>query len=272
MFYDKFVEMCKENDVSPSQVAIKCGFNKSSVTNWKKNGYTPRQEILLKIAEYFNVSVDYLLGNMESRHISKECDICGLPYNANDEISILEHAEHHNKFITARKYFGEYWVLNDKEADERKIECWEIINDSENNDTNTVFHAVVDLYSVWFSHSLLLNEYNLNHPRLNEFIAMMLYQPHQKEIVLSKLPKVVQEQLLSQYGEKPGIDNGTSFYNMSKEQKAKIIDFQPISTRDLKIALWEGDSDIVDDEMIEDVKDFAKLLAEKKKRKLERKE
>lgn len=40
----------------------------------------------------------------------------------------------------------------------------------------------------------------------------------------------------------------------------------------LRFALWEGDSDIVDDEMIEDVKDFAKLLAEKKKRKMERKE
>lgn len=39
----------------------------------------------------------------------------------------------------------------------------------------------------------------------------------------------------------------------------------------LMFALWGGDSDIVDDEMIEDVKDFAKLLAEKKKRKLERK-
>lgn len=63
MFYDRFIQICNEHNVTPSQVAIRCGFNKSSVTNWKKNGYAPRQEILLKIAEYFNVSVDYLLGN-----------------------------------------------------------------------------------------------------------------------------------------------------------------------------------------------------------------
>lgn len=63
MFYDRFVAICKQRNVSPSQVAIQCGFNKSSVTNWKKNGYAPRQEILKKIADYFNVSVDYLLGN-----------------------------------------------------------------------------------------------------------------------------------------------------------------------------------------------------------------
>lgn len=40
----------------------------------------------------------------------------------------------------------------------------------------------------------------------------------------------------------------------------------------LMFALWGGDTEIVDEDMIEDVKDFAKLLAEKKKRKLERKE
>lgn len=46
----------------------------------------------------------------------------------------------------------------------------------------------------------------------------------------------------------------------------------PLTNSDeaLMFALWGGDSDIVDEEMLEDVKDFAKLLAEKKKRKLER--
>lgn len=74
MFYDRFVEICKHHNVSPSQVAIRCGFNKSSITSWKKNGYTPRQEILIKIADYFNVTVDFLLGNQqnESTVISDE--------------------------------------------------------------------------------------------------------------------------------------------------------------------------------------------------------
>ena len=38
----------------------------------------------------------------------------------------------------------------------------------------------------------------------------------------------------------------------------------------LAFALWDSDTDIVDDEMIEDIKDYAKLLAERKKRRLER--
>lgn len=68
MFYDRFVAICKERGVSPSKVAIHCGFNKSSVTNWKKNGYAPRQEILTKIANYFGVSIDYLLGNEQKEN------------------------------------------------------------------------------------------------------------------------------------------------------------------------------------------------------------
>lgn len=68
MFYDRFIQICDERNVTPSQVALKCGFNKSSVTNWKKNGYAPRQEILIKISNYFNVSVDYLLGNEEKEN------------------------------------------------------------------------------------------------------------------------------------------------------------------------------------------------------------
>ena len=66
MFYDKYVALCKRNNISPSRAAQEIGFNKSSITNWKNNGYTPRKEILVSIADYFNVSVDYLLGKASS--------------------------------------------------------------------------------------------------------------------------------------------------------------------------------------------------------------
>ena len=32
---------------------------------WKKRGYTPRAEVLHKIADYFGVTVDYLLGKVD---------------------------------------------------------------------------------------------------------------------------------------------------------------------------------------------------------------
>lgn len=61
MFYDIYLNLCKQIRKSPSAVAQELGINKSNVTNWKNNGYTPRGNVLNQIAEYFNVSIDFLL-------------------------------------------------------------------------------------------------------------------------------------------------------------------------------------------------------------------
>ncbi len=63
MFYDKYVSLCNARRISLSKAAEDIGFDRSSITKWKNKGFTPRQELLLKIADYFDVSVDYLLGN-----------------------------------------------------------------------------------------------------------------------------------------------------------------------------------------------------------------
>ena len=72
MFYDKYANLCKEKGISPSKAAEEIGINKASVTNWKKRGYTPRAEILHRIADYFGVTVDYLLGKVDLPFLSKD--------------------------------------------------------------------------------------------------------------------------------------------------------------------------------------------------------
>jgi len=68
MFYDKFVELCNENGLSPNKAALLIGFDRTLTSKWKSTGYTPRQEILVKIAEYFGVTTDYLLGNSDEKN------------------------------------------------------------------------------------------------------------------------------------------------------------------------------------------------------------
>ena len=63
MFYDRFVGLCKERGVSPSAVMVSIGLNKSNATFWKK-GSIPKGSTLQKLADYFGVSVDYLLGKV----------------------------------------------------------------------------------------------------------------------------------------------------------------------------------------------------------------
>lgn len=62
MFYDVFCALCVEKGLTPSGAAAKIGFNRASVTVWKNNGTAPKQELLVKIADFFQVSTDYLLG------------------------------------------------------------------------------------------------------------------------------------------------------------------------------------------------------------------
>lgn len=62
MFWEIFFDLCKNSNVSPSQVVKNLSLSSSSVTSWKK-GKVPHHGTLLKIAEYFGVTVDYLLGN-----------------------------------------------------------------------------------------------------------------------------------------------------------------------------------------------------------------
>ena len=62
MFYEIYCELCNKRGLTPSGAATKIGFNRASVTMWKNTGKAPKQELLIKIADFFDVTTDYLLG------------------------------------------------------------------------------------------------------------------------------------------------------------------------------------------------------------------
>ena len=61
MFWEKFVSLCNEKGVSPNGVCAELGLSNAVATKWK-NGSAPRASTVRKIADYFGVSVSYLLG------------------------------------------------------------------------------------------------------------------------------------------------------------------------------------------------------------------
>lgn len=71
MFYDNFELACKQKGLKPNPVAIKCGGSRSSATSWK-NGSVPNSEIVVKIAEYLQVSTDFLLRGTENTLTEKQ--------------------------------------------------------------------------------------------------------------------------------------------------------------------------------------------------------
>lgn len=62
MFLSIFGALCERKGVSRSAAARACGLSNSTTTKWKKTQAIPESATLVKLAEYFGVSVDYLLG------------------------------------------------------------------------------------------------------------------------------------------------------------------------------------------------------------------
>ena len=60
MFYDTLINLCNKHNVKITPLVVSLGGSSSSPTSWKK-GASPNSDIVIKLAEYFNVSTDYLL-------------------------------------------------------------------------------------------------------------------------------------------------------------------------------------------------------------------
>lgn len=59
--YDVFVQLCQLNDVTAYKVSAETGINRSTFSDWKSGRSKPSMAKLKKIADYFNVTVDYLM-------------------------------------------------------------------------------------------------------------------------------------------------------------------------------------------------------------------
>ena len=65
MFWENFLKLCTNQNKKPTAVITELGISRGSVTHWKA-GKIPQNTALLKLADYFGVSVDYLLGNEDA--------------------------------------------------------------------------------------------------------------------------------------------------------------------------------------------------------------
>ena len=61
MFFERFDELAKQHNSNVNTVGKELKFSSGSLTAWK-NGTKPNSAAVTKIAQYFNVTNDYLLG------------------------------------------------------------------------------------------------------------------------------------------------------------------------------------------------------------------
>ncbi len=66
MFWERLNLLCAEHNVKLTNVVKELGMSTGNQSKWK-NGVVPKSNVLKKFADYFDVSVDYLLGNTTSK-------------------------------------------------------------------------------------------------------------------------------------------------------------------------------------------------------------
>ena len=63
--------LCKSKSISMSKLLSECNIRKSLIYDMEKRNYTPSSELLEKVADYLDCSVDYLLGRTDNPEVNR---------------------------------------------------------------------------------------------------------------------------------------------------------------------------------------------------------
>ena len=66
MFFNRFQALCADRGISVYKACTDIGLNRSAVAKWKQGG-KPNGTTAARLAEYFGVTTDYLLGLEEEK-------------------------------------------------------------------------------------------------------------------------------------------------------------------------------------------------------------
>lgn len=86
--YEVFAKLLEAHGITPYRIYKATGVPQSSMSEWKRGNSMPKIDKLQKIADYFGVTVDYLLGKEEKPASKDELNI-GTPYTPTHRIPIL---------------------------------------------------------------------------------------------------------------------------------------------------------------------------------------
>lgn len=116
MFLERTLELIERENISKNKLLTDLGLGKNSFVNWSERGTIPSADTVEKIADYFGVTTDYLLGRTD---IMNEDDLKAVRQFTADTYKTMLSSE---GVRVVKTYLAEY-MSNAKE------EVWEKLND-----------------------------------------------------------------------------------------------------------------------------------------------
>jgi transcriptional regulator with XRE-family HTH domain len=93
--YEKFEKLMQMHNVTPYKVSKETGIPYSALSDWKNGKSTPKNDKLQKLADYFNVTLEYLVNGkpeIEFNYLNEESKKIAEDAYKNPDLRILFHA------------------------------------------------------------------------------------------------------------------------------------------------------------------------------------
>lgn len=136
------------------------GFSNGSISKWKKS--TPTPDRLQKIADYFGVTIDFLMGKTDKN----TCSVCGFSYNLLSDESRKEHEIFHQKFLKIKEKYPFFMPFNEANI-EKTDKIFEFRNPQK------TLEGKIDAFDKYleaaFSLEICQNNYNIDHLNYEKF-------------------------------------------------------------------------------------------------------
>ena len=122
MFKDNFTKLCNEKNEAPSNVCKNIGLSASTYSYWTDVSI-PHKRTLLKIADYFGVTVEDLLSEDEKKpvHLDGSDDTFDLSEHEIKLVQAYRTSEHRNKVIRILNLEDKLKTPLDLTIDEKKV-------------------------------------------------------------------------------------------------------------------------------------------------------
>lgn len=90
MFAARIKNLRKSKGLNQVQLAEKLGVKKQSISNWENDNIMPSIEMLIRIADFFDVSTDYLLGrDIQETGAPNTLDVTGLTARQVEHVQLI---------------------------------------------------------------------------------------------------------------------------------------------------------------------------------------
>lgn len=107
-FKDRLVNLRKSLNLTQGELASRLGFSRTAISAWEIGRNEPSNEDTIKIANFFNVSVDYLLG-LDIKNDKRLLPVLGTVkagYNYLAEQNVIDYINPYMDISEQENYFG----------------------------------------------------------------------------------------------------------------------------------------------------------------------